>query len=225
MTKETLVSFRKKIEEMDFNKNLSGVQGWLKPAEKKALYALSIHSSGPILEIGSWVGLSSACIAYGIKDSDTSKSFVTTDLDPAIEYFRPVENNQMGLFLPGETTARVCITTQTFKQDIEPVISKPDRAIGQLKHNLSRLGLINLVTIIRGDFTNAPDKGYKFIFCDATHNSYEISIPMPALKPFLAPGVILACHDIDQTNETYLKQYVSFRDSLQVETLFIGEVA
>jgi hypothetical protein len=52
-----------------------GVDGFMTVRERQALYAFARHLSGPFLEIGSWVGLSTCHIASGIRDSHESKRF------------------------------------------------------------------------------------------------------------------------------------------------------
>lgn len=214
-----------KIEEITFEYALRGVQGWLSPDEKKALYALALHTTGPVLEIGSWVGLSTACIALGIRDQGRDRLFITTDLNPTLEHFRPIDNDRIAFFLPNEPSARGSCSVEQFEQQVKPVISQDGGVIAQLRKNLTALGLISLVTIIEGEFTRAPHLDYQLIFCDATHTPYEISLTMPALQPFLSAGTILACHDIDATNEAELKGYLSFSSSFKIDSLFIGQIA
>jgi len=179
-----------KIQQTHFEKSLSCVQGWLSTDERKALYALGLFISGPVMEIGSWVGLSTGCIAYGIKESGRSKVFVTTDINPTTKNFREV-GDRIGFFLPGDEIPRGTAPVRTYNKFVKPVLAKPGRALGELKKNLRRLGLINCVTIIEGDFANAPNIGYKLIFCDATHTPYQIDLTAQALEPFFVPWAYL----------------------------------
>lgn len=105
-----------------------------------------------------------------------------------------------------------------------PIVSKPGGVLGVLDHNLNRLGMEDLVEVVEGDFRNAPKLGYKFVFSDTMHDPFEISVNAPILRSFLSAGSVLACHDIDPTNEYHLRKYIEFGRTRQVDSLFIGEV-
>ena len=215
-----------RVRETYFIKSLSEIYGWLSRDEQSALYALALYTDDPILEIGPWVGLSTACIAYGIRDSEKKRIFVTAEINPDFANFSPVgDGGQIGFFLSGDEETRGTCSVQEYKRLVKPILTKPDRAIGELRKNLTRLGLIDIVTIFEGTFSRAPDLGYKFIFCDATHNPYEISLTAKDLQPYLSPGTILACHDINRVNEKALRRYIAFDASFKIDSLFIGQVA
>src|SRR5689334_2335779 len=61
--------------------------GWLTPRERQALYTLGRYLPGPFVEIGAWVGLSTATIALGIKDSGERKAFTTHEFGVTEENF------------------------------------------------------------------------------------------------------------------------------------------
>lgn len=202
---------------------LPGVQGWLTTSEKKALYILGRELDGPILEIGPWVGLSTACLAHGIRDSGMQKAFITAELNPTLQDFQQVDG-QVVFILPGDEQGRGTTDLETFRKLVEPVLSQPGRAVGQLRRNLENLGISPLVTVVEGDFTCAPNLGYNLVFCDAAHSPYEIEQVLPPLLPFLAPGAVLAFHDITPETETVLRRHLQFIDCFQVGSLFVGQV-
>lgn len=224
MNRNSLEQLRSLIEHTRFDRTLSGIQGWLSHQERVALYSLARYVTGPILEIGSWVGLSTACIAYGIRDSDQPQVFVTAELNPRADNYRRV-GDDVGFFLPGDQIPRGICHPKVYAKHVAPVLSKSGRAIGELRRNLIRLGLMDIVTIVESEFTRAPDLDYQFIFCDATHSPYEIMMTAQGLGQFLSPGTVLACHDTNSINEDCLREHIPFAASFQIDSLFVGQVA
>jgi hypothetical protein len=109
------------------------IRGFHTPKERQILYALARWLPGPIIEVGSWCGLSTTAIAQGIRDSGERKSFHTYDLALTLDNIRPVDGG-MGLFLDGEL----------YQRDILPVLSAPGSSQGELRKNLERLGLTEI---------------------------------------------------------------------------------
>ncbi|MFN3721473.1 MAG: class I SAM-dependent methyltransferase [Paracoccaceae bacterium] len=60
-----------------------GIDGWLLPADAGKLYELAMFSVGPILEIGTFKGLSTSIIAESVHNSKRPRQIVTVDLSPA----------------------------------------------------------------------------------------------------------------------------------------------
>src|ERR1700694_884545 len=106
-----------------FDHSVAGIEGWLTPNEIRALYALGFLASGPMLEIGSWAGLSTSCIAYGIQDSKRAIRFVAREFNPTLDNFRPVEGG-IGFFLKPDVFAGLC-SEEAFQRGILPIISRP----------------------------------------------------------------------------------------------------
>jgi hypothetical protein len=171
------------------------IRGFHTPKERQILYALARWLPGPIIEIGSWCGLSTTAIAQGIRDSGERKSFHTYDLALTLDNIRPVDGG-MGLFLDGDDVPHGVCTEELYQRDILPVLSAPGSSQGELRKNLERLGLTELVSIHVGDFRSFAPMVGGFVFCDSLHDLHEISCNAPALRHFLRPGSILACHDI-----------------------------
>jgi hypothetical protein len=224
MTELTLRDLQGRIKTAPFKYPLSGIQGWLQPDEQHVLYVLARYLDGPVLEIGSWVGLSTACLAYGVRDSGLARHLVTTDLNPSSQHFRRT-GEHFDFLLPGDSLPRGSCDLLTYRRLVQPVIKQPGRALGLLRRNLLRLGLLGYLTILEGDFSIAPDLGYHLIFCDATHTPYETELTAQALQRFLIPGMILACHDVNAANESVLRESISFQDTFQVDTLFVGQIS
>ena len=192
---------------------LPGVAGWLSPREKQLLYAFGRWLKGPFFEVGPWVGKSTCCIASGIRDSGQPKEFLSAELNPSLENFRPVENGIGFFYPPGSETNMGTCTLQEFEEEIKPVITAPGRVIGELKRNLTRFQLDKLVEIREGSFADVEDRGFRFLFVDSMHTPEEIARNAPHVKRHLRPGVVLACHDLNchPENETALQTNVQLR--------------
>lgn len=202
------------------------IGGWMNPDEQRALYALARFSAGPIMEIGPWLGLSTSCIAQGIRDSGRSKEFVTCELAPTLKNFRPIDSEAIGFFYPEKSDLPMGVCSlELFERDIKPVLDHPQGLLGQLKSNLARMDVRELVEVFVGDFRSSPDKIYAFVFTDSMHDENEINRNAPDLKRFTAAGSILACHDSNEENERCLRKYFNFTYAFTVASLFVGEVA
>jgi predicted O-methyltransferase YrrM len=201
------------------------ITGWHSPKERQILYALARWLPGPIIEIGSWCGLSTTAIARGIRDSGKKKSFHTYDLELTVDNFRPVDGG-IGLFLDGDNVAHGVCSEEVYRRNILPILNEPGSAEGALRRNLERLGLANFVTIHRGDFRNFPAIQGGFVFCDAMHDLHEISSNGPALRRFLRPGSILACDDIvlDPGLLAAVREILPLGYGVNVHSLHIAEV-
>jgi hypothetical protein len=204
---------------------LPNIAGWLRPEEKKVLYALSLWLPGPFLEIGAWVGLSTSIIACGIRDSKENKQFITAELNPSIHNFKPVLDG-IGFFNPVDSTtpSGVC-SLELFERDIKPFVSQPGGIIGMLNKNLTDLQLQDYVQIVEGDFRRVPKLNYRFIFSDTMHDTHEILNNAPSIRELVSSGTILACHDTTSENEKTLRQCIDFNKTFIIDSLFVGEVA
>ena len=219
---ESWAAIQKYSGRIQFDHSVEGIDGWLTPNEKHAIYALGYLAPGPMLEIGSWVGLSTSCFAYGIKDSGRKIRFVASEFNPTPEHFRPVEGG-IGFFITPDKNAGTC-SEEDYRKGIHPIISKPGGVLGQLRKNLADRKLDGLVAITVGNFKEMKPEPFGFVFCDAMHGPDEIELNSPVLKRFLKGGSILACHDSNPTNEECLKRYFKFKQSFTVDSLFVGEV-
>jgi len=214
----------KRVQRLNCKHNFDAIQGWLSFDECRALYALGFYLPDPFLEIGPWIGRSTTCIALGIRDSGVAKSLVSCELNPTLKNFRPLGNG-VGFYVPEDGVE--CLgemSLHDYKTGFEPILTQPGRAIGVLERNLTAQGLRDKVKIIEGDFRSAPRKKYRFIFSDCLHNAAEIDQNAPALRSFMEPGSIIACHDTYAGNEMRLKMHIPIGVSCMIDSLFIGEV-
>lgn len=58
-----------------------GFQGWLLPSDAAKLYEMAYFAQGPILELGTYRGLSASIVARAIENSPPDVSLITIDLD------------------------------------------------------------------------------------------------------------------------------------------------
>ena len=201
------------------------IAGWMTARERQTLYALARWLPGPIVEIGSWVGLSTTAIAQGIRDSGQSKRFDTFDLKLTPDNFRPVEGG-MGFFVPDDPVAVATTTELSYRTDVLPILSKPGGSNEVLRANLARLGLPKFVNDHIGDFRRAPAHPCRWMFCDTLHSLREIEVNAPYLQRFLYPNSILACHDIGHQPELIaaLRNVIPLGHSVEIDSLFVAEV-
>jgi SAM-dependent methyltransferase len=60
-----------------------GIPGWLRREDALKLYELAYFSTGEILEVGSFHGLSTSILARAVKDSGNGRTITTIELEPA----------------------------------------------------------------------------------------------------------------------------------------------
>ena len=200
------------------------IAGWMSPPERQILYALARWLPGPIVEIGSWLGLSTTAIARGIRDSGHTKRFDTFDLKLAPDMYRPVENG-MAFFLSDDPTPLWINTNHHYQNEILPIISKPGGSNKILRSNLARAGLSKFVTDHVGDFKCLPAHACRWVFCDTLHDLREIEANASYLRRFLAPNSILACHDMGSSPELIaaLRRKIPLGYGTTIDTLFVAE--
>jgi hypothetical protein len=163
--------------------NTEGIVGFLSPRERRALYALARSVPGPFAEVGSWVGLSTCIICAGICDSGFKKEFVTHELNPTLEWFKPYGDG-IGFFPPGVAGPFGVCSVELYNRDIKPVLQTPGGAIGQLIRNLSSRGYRDMVRIEKGDFGAAEARPYRFVFADVLHDARENNREWTAINSY-----------------------------------------
>jgi hypothetical protein len=206
--------------------DLPAVDGWLSPSEQRTLYALAFILDGPILEIGSWVGKSTGAMARAIRDSGRYKKFVTSELNPTPDHWRPVGDG-IGFFLPPDSEACLGVTTmKSWKEEMEPVVTRPGGIVGALKENLQKLNLLDLVEISVGDFSNVPRLNYRFIFSDTMHTPNEIRAGLPTLRDIIGGrSILLAAHDWAPENEKFIRETFPVLETARYDTLILYHIA
>jgi predicted O-methyltransferase YrrM len=155
------------------------VPGFMPPAEGRALHAAGSEAAagGPLLEIGSWCGLS----ALYLGDAPEAAGTVLF----CVDHHRGSEENQAGWehhdpMLVDARTGRID-TLPTFRRTIEDagleatVVAVVGESTVVAAHWQTRLGMV----FIDGGHGRAP-----------AHADYE------AWAPLVAPGGLLAIHDV-----------------------------
>lgn len=175
--------------------------GALSSFSAAVLCKIAKYSSGPILEVGSYVGRSTAAIIYGIIAGNKRRVFITIDLHPPVD---PV-NNRMHKY---------------YGQNIKDTFVA-------LKDNMKKLKFDSYVTMLKGDFLEiTPPKIYGFIFMDVTHDKPEIDKNIPGIIQHVCRGTILACHDIiDDKMTGWLENHIRFLWKFRDERIFVGKIA
>lgn len=200
------------------------IPGWLTTDETKVLYALGRYTPGPILEIGSFAGLSTVCIASGIQHGGQAKTFISVDMFPEHRHFRRLTDG-VAWFMRAQDTEPFAVISETmFERDFRPALDHTGGILGALRDNLERRGLSHLVKIVQADFRDLRQAPYRLIFCDALHGPVEIGWNAPALRTLSAPGTLLACHDTSPQNEDVLRNYLPLGRSFTIDRLLVAEV-
>jgi hypothetical protein len=194
------------------------------PRARQALYALARWLPGPIVEIGSWVGLSTTAIARGIRDSLQGKRFDTIDLKLTADMYRRVEDG-MAFYHPDDPIPLWINSKSHCENEILPVIGKPVGSNEILRASLARLQLSNLATDYVGDFLHFPAYTCRWLFCDTLHNLHEIQVTAPYLQRFLSRDSILVCHDIGSHPELIkaVREAIPLGYGVSIESLYIAE--
>lgn len=162
-------------------------QGWLNGFEAALLFNATLRTEGTnILEVGSWVGRSSCVIASAVKAKNNSET--------------NYEIVDFGIAGPDEWQRRFgdSLFAHHDVKKLAETICFPGGTAALLKQNLVQRGLSEYVRlIILGDVSDyKTTKSYDFIFCDCTHDKYEIERNIPILSEKLSKEFILICDDI-----------------------------
>lgn len=214
-----------RVRRLSVDVTFEGIGGWLTLSERRVLHALAYWLDGPFLEIGSWLGLSTSCIASGIRRSGIPKRFISNDLNPTVANFRPTDGG-IGLFIPSDSDINLgdCPVGE-YEQNIRPFLERPGGVMGCLKENLERNDLLRFVEIIVGPFADAvPSLEYRFVFCDCLHNPVEIYRNVPSIATLVSSGGIFACHDTTDENEACLRTLLPVVESCQIDSLFVARL-
>lgn len=165
------------------------ITGWFSRRECRRLYVTAAMTNGPILEIGHFLGRSTACITEAIRDVRKSRVFRSYDLG-----FRSSEEFK-------EYYDRLHKTDVPVPSQYEEIVfSKGTTTTEVATQNLRKLGLDGFVQLISGDAFKLDQDKYDLIFCDAVHEAHEIEANVPHLVARSNPGCIWALHDMNQAN-------------------------
>lgn len=145
--------------------------GWLLDLECHILYNVGLAAEGPIIEIGTWEGRSTCCLAYGKANNPRRPIFDVFDFgDVGLEEF----TLRHGSFDPPEEE----------REKLLKVINAHGGVAGCLKQNLADRRLGREVTgFYFGDITNFEiSRKYEVMFCDVSHGEDEIRRNVEFLK-------------------------------------------
>lgn len=161
--------------------------GWLTAVEASLLYMAGLELDGPFLEVGSWVGRSTVCLAKGIQRRLKGRETLFDTVDLGI--------------VSVEDWRRRLRSDPLLMPDMEILLSNiymPGGSIAALIENLKHHDVLHYVTtILRGDFLTIPiAREYGVIFCDTLHDDNEIALYVPKLSKLLASGGWIICDDI-----------------------------
>lgn len=195
--------------------DLNGLpQGWFSKNQVNILYQLVNMTTGPILEVGPWVGRSTTVICEALRRQTERRRFITVDfgISSVDEWRRRFGEDLLAKRDPEKYLVHV---------------NQPEGSITSLRRNLEERDLLDLVEIRRGDFVDEIfDRKFSFIFCDATHSIREIDRNVPKLIELLEPNGILACDDIrDDVFANRIRGKANFQWSHVDYMLFYGRLS
>lgn len=199
--KDIVTFFRNRLFEVSnpkYNKRellAFSIPGWFSQAECRYLFELTLLTRGPILEIGHFLGRSTACIAEALRGSGGLRKFVSYDLgfiskQEFTKFYNKVHNQNV----PVPKLARQIYNKKTTSTELA-------------KKNLSNLGLLDYVELISGNFIEIDNGKYGFIFCDAMHEANEIRLNLPQIINRSEENCIWAFHDMTDQNIDITLEY------------------
>lgn len=164
------------------------VPGWFSREDCQRLFEITLVTKGPILEIGHFLGRSTACITEALKVSDEKRTFTSYDLGL-------VSEKEFNVFFGNVHKKNVRV----------PKLAKDIYAQGKTstelaKKYLANLGLDEYVKLISGNFIDMDNGTYDFIFCDAIHEPNEIRLNLPHIMRRSSMNCIWAFHDMSDSN-------------------------
>jgi MMP 1-O-methyltransferase len=154
-------------------------KGFLHDDEGMRLYALAREHArlGPILEVGSYCGKSSAYLGAGAKESGGRLV--------CVDHHRGSEEHQAG---EGYHDPEL----------FDPQVARMD-SLPALRHTLHRAGLEDTAVLLVTDSTTAAELWHVplgMVFIDGGHSFEAAEADYAGWAPKVAPGGVLAIHDL-----------------------------
>lgn len=164
----------------DWASRLEPIPGWLKDAEAELLFESSrqLSAIGRVVEIGSFMGRSTVCLACGLESADRPAAERVLAIDPHIHpptlhpHYEPA---------PGRTP--------------EGDAADPR---GVFERHVARADVRHRVEILQGfsrDFYGRDDIPASLVFVDGDHSFETASADIDAFTRWLVPGGRLLVHD------------------------------
>lgn len=145
-------------------------------------------TKGRILEIGHFLGRSTACIAEALSEQKSYREFISYDLGfissgEFKRFYDKVHKNDIKV-------------PELFQYVYQQNVRSTDLAL----MNLHSLNLSSFVKLISGNFIEIDKSNYDLVFCDAMHEYNEIQINLPEIISRLNDNAICAFHDMNDEN-------------------------
>lgn len=185
------------------------IPGWFTANEARLLFtAVALRQPRTVLEIGTFLGRSTATIALAIREGAFVCDFTSVDFDVADE----------------ASFQRQMPTTHghpsIMPRECHIAFSEGLSTSAYAKRKLQQHGIDHLVRLVSGDFHQVAIGPYDLVFADCLHDAEEIRRNGPGILPLLAVGGTLAVHDSTPANRSELAKlvpglrFVSSEDSL-----------
>lgn len=165
------------------------ITGWLSRRECRRLYLTTVLTRGPILEIGHFLGRSSACICEAVRDVRRPRVYRSYDVGfrsaaDLKEYYDRIHKAELA-----ESTAD------------DPIDFSKDLTTTEIaRQNLRRVGLISQVELIAGNAFELDRDKYDLIFCDALPEQQELAAAVPNILAHSNHGCVWALHGMNEAN-------------------------
>ncbi len=164
-------------EFLHWQERFRDVEGYLHDQEGHALFRLAATGpgAGAIVEIGSFLGRSTAFLAAGSRSAEREKVV-------AVDHFRGSPEHQPGQAFACETLAKEGSTFPRFQA------------------NLKRLGLSEQVTPVvasSGEAASRWSGPVRLLFIDGDHSYEESRADFERWSGFVVPGGLIAFHDVE----------------------------
>lgn len=156
----------------DIKNKITSVEGWLAPEEVEFLYkqAKKLENKGVIVEIGSYKGKSTICLAGG---SEAGKSIKVYAVDP---YITDLEHKRFNESKSSFENFKKNIKNAGLEYLIEPIVKKSKDAVKNW------------------------NKPIEFLWIDGDHSYAGAKEDFILWEPFVIDGGIIAFHDCDDAN-------------------------
>ena len=201
------------------------MNGWFRPDECRRLYMVTAMTRGPILEVGHFVGRSTACICEAIHDMRKSREFRSYDLGFQSNSEFKAYRSSLEFKAYFDNIHKADLHAPDLYKEL--VYSKDTTTTEIALQNLKSLQLDRYVTLISGNAFELDHSKYDLIFCDAVHEPNEIAANIPHIIARSNHGCVWAFHDMDKRNIDIVLslpnvEYIDLINSLGI-FIYMGE--
>ena len=178
----------------------SEIKGFMNYEDSFFLY-VSVLFSRPksILEIGHFLGKSTAAISQAIRDGNIITNFDSFDLP-----FNSTEEFENYYTSVHQRPIKA-------SSDYSNVLGRGDNFTQVAKDNLSKIGLSQFVNLKAQDFRESLNKNYDLIFADILHDSFEIHHNLNDIIKFGYSKTIFMFDDMNQQNIHTIEEISNLR--------------